>query len=253
MPEIADMFFTPPPRSLPLAGVTLLLVEDSRLCSEAIRMMAIRAGARLRRADSLEAAHRHLRIYCPDVVVVDLGLPDGSGLSLIEMLGPRADGRPVILATSGDADGAAEAAALAAGADGFLSKPVTDVAAFRDQVVGLLGRDRRPVAVSTDTETPPIDDQALADDLSRITEILEDALPKGNGAQLRYCAQFIGSVAQTAHDEELARRARGFFRQMLRGGGEKTGQEVLAALRKRLADRDAASLSGGHRGRRSAP
>ena len=43
-----------------LFAVTILLVEDSRSASEAIRLYAAESGARVRRADSLHAASRHL-------------------------------------------------------------------------------------------------------------------------------------------------------------------------------------------------
>ena len=65
-----------------LFAVTILLVEDSRSASEAIRLFAAESGARVRRADSLHAASRHLAIYRPNVVMVDLGLPDGDGMAL---------------------------------------------------------------------------------------------------------------------------------------------------------------------------
>jgi CheY-like chemotaxis protein len=71
---------------LPLDGLTLLTVEDSRFASEALRLLCQRSGARLRRAETIEIALRHLSVYRPDVVIVDLGLPDGDGADLIRSL-----------------------------------------------------------------------------------------------------------------------------------------------------------------------
>ena len=87
MPSLDDLLpARPPSQDRPLAGLTLLLVEDSRLACEAMRLICRRSGARLRRADTLEAAERHLRSYRPGAVVVDLHLPDGSGLDLLAAL-----------------------------------------------------------------------------------------------------------------------------------------------------------------------
>ena len=96
-----------PAHDLPLRGVTVLAVEDSRFASDALRLMCRRLGARLRRAESLQAAASHLRLYRPDVVIVDLGLPDGRGEALIAEVVARKP-RVVVLGMSGDAAGRAE-------------------------------------------------------------------------------------------------------------------------------------------------
>ncbi|KPQ07560.1 MAG: putative response regulator [Rhodobacteraceae bacterium HLUCCA12] len=101
---------------------TVLLVEDSRLAAEAVRLVCRRAGLRLRRAETLDAAHRHLRVYRPDIALIDLGLPDGSGLALIESLDRARPRIARILAISGDP--VLEQAALRAGADDFVEKPL---------------------------------------------------------------------------------------------------------------------------------
>jgi CheY-like chemotaxis protein len=181
---------------LPLQGLTILAVEDSRYACEALRLMCLRAGARLRRAETLAAARDHLRLYQPDVVIIDLGLPDGRGETLIRdlLLSPR---RPAaILGTSGNPDG--RGLALAAGADGFLDKPLESIASFcnalRDHLPGLQqgGLDDRTLAP---------DPLALQDDLTRAAAALADP------ANRRYVTGFLLGVAHHAHDAALVRAA----------------------------------------------
>ncbi|MFM7446143.1 MAG: response regulator, partial [Tabrizicola sp.] len=127
------LILVPEQRGLPLQGITVLVVEDSRFASDAIRLLCQRSGARLRRAESLEQAWSHLRVYRPDVILIDLGLPDGRGEALIRRLAVNGQPRPVLLGISGDPDG--KGAALSAGADGFIDKPIGSLAAFQRVVL----------------------------------------------------------------------------------------------------------------------
>src|SRR5688572_24749298 len=129
------------PRSLRrqcLFAVTILLVEDSRSASEAIRLYAAESGARLRRADSLHAAARHLAIYRPNVVMVDLGLPDGDGMALIRQLSSASTPLGAIVALSGHERASWQAEASEAGAATCLEKPIASLRAFQETVLSVL-------------------------------------------------------------------------------------------------------------------
>ena len=53
------------PRSdRPLFGLTVLVVEDSKFACEGIRLLCLRSGARIRRADCLRSARHHLQDLC---------------------------------------------------------------------------------------------------------------------------------------------------------------------------------------------
>ncbi|MCB2117327.1 MAG: response regulator [Rhodobacteraceae bacterium] len=186
----------------PLLGLTILLVEDSRLACDAIRLLCQRSGARLRRADCLRSARRHLAAYRPSVVIVDLGLPDGSGLELIAELCEQRPRVGAILATSG-AD-ALKDAAFAAGADGFLPKPIESLSAFRRAILDLLpGLPRpQPARATAGGDLVHPDPLALRDDLSRAAELMD-----AGGAERGYLAQFLTGVALGAHDAPLHRAA----------------------------------------------
>ena len=187
----------------PLLGITVLVVEDSRFASEAMRLLCLRSGARIRRADCLKSAHKHLATYRPGVVIVDMGLPDGSGADLIRDIRGMMPAVPMILGTSGDLDG--EAMAMEAGANGFLPKPIESLAAFQSAVLAGLPADMRPcgMRVVVDEVVAP-DLIALRDDLNHAAEVLADT---PNNAVLDYVAQFLGGVARSAHDMPLAEAA----------------------------------------------
>lgn len=204
-PDTDIPFFHPAPTpDRPLAGLTVLVVEDSRFASEALRLMCLRSGARIRRADCLASAHRHLNTYRPSAAIVDLGLPDGSGLTLIEEMHRASPRVPVLLATSGAEREASEKAALAAGADGFLPKPVDSLGQFQAAIVAHLPSAMRPGGPRT-VDTAPVhpDQLALREDLSHALDLLaQDPLPAG------YLRRFLLGVARTARDPGLLETAR---------------------------------------------
>lgn len=202
-----------PTAERPLAGLTVLVVEDSRFACEAMRLLCLRSGARIRRADCLASARRHLQVYRPSVVIVDLGLPDGSGEELITELHNSAPRVGMLLGTSGDPGG--EQLALKAGADAFLDKPINSLMAFQNLILSRLPEDRRPNGPrhSSDADIEP-DLIAYRDDLTHIASVL-DASPDSD--TLDYVSQFLGGLARSAEDEPLETAAKRLARHKNQG------------------------------------
>lgn len=202
MDSLDDMLTAQRPTARrPLLGLTILIVEDSRFVCEAVRLLSTRSGARIRRADSLANARRHLAIYRPSVAIVDVGLPDGSGLHLIENLNLGSPKLDVILGTSGDP--AAEDAVIQAGADGFLAKPIDSLASFQSAILAHLPKERQPPApraIQNDTVDP--DHLAFQDDLEHACQVLSNSR---SGATIDYVTQFLSGVADSADDVDLQR------------------------------------------------
>lgn len=187
---------------LPLQGLTLLAVEDSRFASDALRLMCQRSGARLRRVDRLQAAYAHLRVYRPDVMLVDMGLPDGRGDTLIRDLAKMHPKGPVVIAISGDPGTRTEA--IAAGAQGFIDKPFPDLAAFQDAILRHLP-DRADRAIATTASAPiKADPLALQNDLEQASDLLKS---NPTDVQRRYLAGFVTGIARSANDSALAAAA----------------------------------------------
>ena len=209
----------------PLAGMTVLVVEDSRFASEAVRLLCLKSGARIRRADSLRSARRHLGVYMPSVVIVDLGLPDGSGISLITDLS-AAHRIPVILATSGDDRLFPEA--IAAGADGVLEKPIESLGLFQKAVLDHLPEDQRPAfprLVSNETVSP--DAIAFRDDLSLAADMLSSTEDENT---LTYITQFLAGVARSARDDDLEAATMALAARRKNGGSFRSDLARVAGL-----------------------
>lgn len=224
----------PPTAQRPLLGATVLLVEDSLTACEAIRLMCIRSGARIRRADCIESAKRHLRIYHPAIVLIDIGLPDGSGADLIADLNTRSPRVETILALSADPQLAQ--AAQEAGADGFIEKPLASIAEFQAAVLQHMPPERLPRGprLASAEQVKP-DHIAMQGDLSHALELLGAGDPT---TQTRiYLANFLAGVARTTSDAELENIATSFARARSMAGPET--QELSHALEQRLKSRAA--------------
>jgi DNA-binding response OmpR family regulator len=222
MPFRPDPNLPSPPSGgsgLPLQGLTLMIVDDSRFTCDALRLILHRAGARLRRAESLEIARLHLNCYRPDLAIVDLGLPDGRGEDLIAEL--SAAGFPV-LGISGDPDG--RDAALDAGAAGFLEKPIGSVAGLV-RLIRQLTTGVGPVEKGEEVPSPTGDPVALRDDLARAADLI--VAPGDPG----YARAFVQSLARASGDTALEDAVRTSHTAFDRARVAKMIDERLAALR----------------------
>ncbi|GIH06301.1 DNA-binding response regulator [Rhizocola hellebori] len=99
----------------------VLIVEDDPIIREALSDALAGAGHVVRAVDSALAGLRQLRQEPPDLVILDLGLPDLDGADALRMLRAITN-VPVIVATA--RRGEVEAIRLLnAGADDYLTKP----------------------------------------------------------------------------------------------------------------------------------
>ena len=241
--DLADFLMTRPPTAArPLLGLTVLVVEDSRFACEALRLLCLRSGARIRRADCLRSARRHLQVYRPTVAIVDLGLPDGSGSDLIRELAQARPRVPVLLGTSGYLEN--EAVSLAAGAEGFLAKPIESLALFQEAILRHLPDEARPAGprILPDERISP-DPIALRDDLMMAASLLsghtESGLqPGANGpddAALDYITGFLSGIARSAHDASLEAAAQALAKDRASGArGHHTLSLVTGLVQDRL-------------------
>src|SRR6202049_1821651 len=98
-----------------------LVVEDDRAVQKVLRMVLEANGFRVAVADSCGRGERYARSQRPDVLSVDLGLPDRDGIELIKAIRTWSPA-PVIVLSARTAE-AQRLAAFEAGADDYVIKP----------------------------------------------------------------------------------------------------------------------------------
>ena len=200
-----------PSRRRSLDGVSILLVEDSLSASEAMRLMALSCGARLRRADSIDTALQHLRTYRPNIVIVDLGLPDGNGLELIRQIADNDELQTGIVAVSGADDSEWATSARDAGASGILPKPIDGIGAFQDTLLGCLADAAERQDFRRATRVPKTDGQALSRDIETISAQLASAIAEEDMRAMRYCGRFVEGIARELDQPDLRKAARDLY------------------------------------------
>lgn len=100
---------------------TILIVEDDTAVKSLITTALKVQGYRLLEASTGTAALLEATTKNPDVIILDLGLPDIDGIDLIQEV--RAWSRLPIIVVSARTEDADKVAALDAGADDYLIKP----------------------------------------------------------------------------------------------------------------------------------
>lgn len=100
----------------------ILIIEDDKGLNQGL-CKALKTGDRqVISCSKLQAAREQLLCQTPDLILLDLNLPDGNGLTLLRELRMKSDQPPVILLTANDTDEDV-VNGLEEGADDYVTKP----------------------------------------------------------------------------------------------------------------------------------
>jgi two-component system KDP operon response regulator KdpE len=99
----------------------VLTIEDDPTIQKVLRVLFEANGFRVAAADTAARGEHDARLHRPDVVVLDLGLPDGDGLNVITAIRAWSP-MPVIVLSARTAE-APRVAAFENGADDYVTKP----------------------------------------------------------------------------------------------------------------------------------
>ena len=108
---------------VPVIETTILLVEDESVFAKAVKKHLQRQDYIVELAGDLESGRRLFKSKTPDLVLLDMRLPDGSGLDLLEEINNSNTNTPVLVMSAyGELEDAVSAMKL--GASDYLKKPV---------------------------------------------------------------------------------------------------------------------------------
>ncbi len=114
------------PQPVPdVAGLRVLVVEDNAVNRRVAELMLARLGCQARAVDGGHAALDAIRADSYDVVLLDIQMPDLDGFEVARRVREAHGARPRIVVMTASAQPDDAEAAVVAGADGFLPKPVS--------------------------------------------------------------------------------------------------------------------------------
>jgi DNA-binding response OmpR family regulator len=153
----------------PTIGPRVLVVEDDRVQAFLVREALAGSGfSDIRVAPTAREARQELASWRPDLVMLDLGLPDADGMSILELIAPRGPlGIPALVVTA-ETDPDRHVHALELGASDVVTKP------FNLLELGV--RAKRTLRTHDDLAAAGLLARGLAQELTELSSELEHNL-----------------------------------------------------------------------------
>ena len=145
------------------SGLRVLLVEDNEILGEAVRDHIAAADHAIDWMKTLDDARMSLRTVSYGLILLDLRLPDGSGISLLKELRAGGNATPVIILTAHDQI-SDRIEGLNSGADDYLVKPfdLGELSARMLAVIRRYGGNISPLIRFGDLVISPVDRRVFA-------------------------------------------------------------------------------------------
>ncbi len=178
----------------------VLVIEDDHAVMQLIETVLRRHGFDVLRGATGRAGLDHVHQQRPDVVVLDVGLPDLDGWQVLEQIRDVSD-IPVLMLT-GYADEPDKVRGLRAGADDYLTKPF-GIDEFTARLEALLRRGGRGPTEATDV----FEDGDLRVDFGRRTVSMRGEPIAVTPIEFRLLAALVRHVDQVLSPDRLLRLA----------------------------------------------
>ena len=192
-------------------SASILVVDDEPDLRTLYELTLLREGHAVTTASDLRQARECLAHHRFDVLISDMQLPDGLGLSLLrEVAELQRSEKCIVITAHGSAENAVES--LKAGAFDYLTKPV-DLRQLRGAVGAALRSQRAPLATGTATDRAP-------------SEAMRSAPPPPSG--VRALERIVGRSASIQQIKTRIEKVATSMAPVLILGESGTGKELVA-------------------------
>jgi two-component system, OmpR family, response regulator QseB len=213
----------------------ILIVEDDRPLARGLKTALQKQGYTVNHVENGKDCLHVIATEQPDIVVLDLGLPDMDGLTVLQQVRKKSSSLPVILLTARDSIDD-KVKGLDCGADDYLSKPfeMTELLARLRVLERRLSTVKSALItigdVSLDTTTQTVNVQNRELELSRREYMLLKSLMESAGkiltratleARLYSWGEEVCSNALEVHIHHLRKKLGADFIKTIRGVGYK--------------------------------
>jgi two-component system KDP operon response regulator KdpE len=176
----------------------VLLIEDEKTIRRFVRAAVEEEGCAVAEAETLAGGLIEAGVQKPDLLILDLGLPDGNGIDLIRDLRGWSEVPVLILSARSQENDKIDA--LDAGADDYLTKPFS-VGELRARVRALLRRRLR----SGEDVTPVVEFGKVTVDLSRRLVLRDGETVHLTPLEYRLLATLLGHPGKVLTQRNLLR------------------------------------------------
>lgn len=136
-----------------ISGPQILVVEDERAISEPLAKLLAREGFEARVAATVADAMAEFSSHPPDLILLDLNLPDGDGRDVAREI-RRSSGVPIIMLTARGTE-TDRIVGLEIGADDYVVKPFSSAEVIA-RIRAVLRRSEAPSAEDGEAEAEPV-------------------------------------------------------------------------------------------------
>ncbi|MBP1992044.1 response regulator transcription factor [Paenibacillus eucommiae] len=185
----------------------VLIIEDDFSVGEMMSIYLNEEGYEVKKAETGRLAERYFHDFEPDVIVLDIMLPDANGMDLCTTFRNSSSTIPILM-VSAKSEVSDKVRGLQTGADDYLGKPFS-MRELAARIQALLRRSQA-AAVPSSAPKPAKPEQAIQLDIAKRCLFVHEQAIETTFSEFEIMKLFWQNQGRVYSREELLNRVRGF-------------------------------------------